>query len=112
MASTEHEAEATAAVERLRDATNAHDVEAITACFTSDYRNETPAHPARSFIGREQVRRNWSQILRSVPDLETEIVASATETDTVWTEWEHRGTRRMERLTGCAGSLSSSSATG
>lgn len=93
MASTEHEAEATAAVERLRDATNAHDVEAITACFTSDYRNETPAHPARSFIGREQVRRNWSQILRSVPDLETEIVASATETDTVWTEWEHRGTR-------------------
>ena len=93
MASTEHEAEATAAVERLRDATNAHDVEAITACFTSDYRNETPAHPARSFTGREQVRRNWSQILTSVPDLETEIVASATETDTVWTEWEHRGTR-------------------
>ena len=92
MASTEHEAEAAAAVARLRDATNAHDVEAITACFTSDYRNETPAHPARSFIGREQVRRNWSQILRSVPDLETEIVASATGTATSTSSTRRRPT--------------------
>ena len=50
-------------IERLRRATDAHDVEAIVACFTDDYVNETPAHPARGFVGRDQVRANWSRIL-------------------------------------------------
>ncbi len=81
-------------VRRLRDATNAHDIEAIVACFAPDYRNETPLHPARSFLGTEQVRRNWTQILAAIPDVSTEILASAASAETVWTEWEHRGTRR------------------
>lgn len=81
-------------VAHLRDASNAHDVDAIVACFTPDYRNATPAHPSRSFTGREQVRRNWTQILAGVPDLETTILASAVAGDTVWSEWEHHGTRR------------------
>jgi ketosteroid isomerase-like protein len=82
-------------VERLRDATNAHDLDAITACFAADYRNETPAHPARGFVGREQVRRNWTTILAAVPDLATEITASVLDGPghRVWSEWEHRGTR-------------------
>ena len=80
-------------VERLRDAANAHDLDAIVACFAADYCNETPAHPARGFVGREQVRRNWTQILAAVRDVSTEIVASVAAGDTVWTEWEHRGTR-------------------
>jgi hypothetical protein len=78
---------------RLLDATNAHDVDAIVACFAADYRNETPAHPARGFVGRDQVRRNWVQILAAMPDLTASIVASASADNTVWTEWEHRGTR-------------------
>jgi hypothetical protein len=82
-----------AVVEHLRDATNAHDLEAIVACFAADYRNDTPAHPARSFVGKEQVRRNWTQILSAIPDVSTKIVASLASGDTVWTEWEHRGTR-------------------
>jgi ketosteroid isomerase-like protein len=82
-----------ALVERLRDATNAHDLEGIVACFAADYRNETPLHPARGFVGNEQVRRNWTQILAAVPDVSTEIIASFAEGDTVWSEWEHRGTR-------------------
>jgi len=77
----------------LRDATNAHDIEAIVACFASNYRNDTPTHPARSFVGNEQVRLNWTQIFTAVPDVSTEIVASATAGDSEWTEWEHRGTR-------------------
>jgi len=80
-------------VERLRDATNAHDVEGIVACFSADYRNETPLHPERGFVGKEQVRRNWTQILAAIPDVSTEIVASLASGHTVWTEWEHRGTR-------------------
>ncbi len=82
-----------AVVERLRDATNAHDLEGIVACFAADYRNETPLHPGRGFIGYEQVRRNWTHILAAISDVSTEIVASVAEGDTVWSEWEHRGTR-------------------
>jgi hypothetical protein len=51
-------AEAERMVERLREAANNHDPDGVAACFTSDYRNETPAHPARSFTGRDQVRKN------------------------------------------------------
>jgi ketosteroid isomerase-like protein len=82
-----------AVVQRLRDVTNAHDLEGIVASFAVDYRNETPAHPARRFVGREQVRRNWTQILAAIPDVSSEIVAAVADGDTVWSEWEHRGTR-------------------
>jgi ketosteroid isomerase-like protein len=83
-----------AAVARLQQATNAHDLEAIVACFAEDYVNETPVHPSRSFAGREQVRRNWARILTAVPDLTSTMVASATSDDTVWAEWAWSGTRR------------------
>jgi ketosteroid isomerase-like protein len=82
-----------AVVQRLRDATNAHDLDGIVACFAADYCNETPLHPARGFVGNEQVRRNWTHILAAIPDVSTEIVASLADGDTVWSEWEHRGTR-------------------
>ena len=85
-----------AVVGRLKEATDAHDLEAITACFTTDYRNETPAHPSRGFTGRDQVRRNWTAILGAVPDLVTEITTTCVDEpgQRVWSEWEHRGTRR------------------
>jgi ketosteroid isomerase-like protein len=89
----ETHADPVAVIRRLQDATNGHDIDAMVACFAPDYRNETPAHPARSFTGREQMRRNWTQILAAIPDVTAEVVASATSGDTVWTEWEHRGTR-------------------
>jgi ketosteroid isomerase-like protein len=78
---------------RLERATNAHDVSAIVACFAPDYRNETPAHPERSFTGREQVRRNWEQIFAGIPDVTAKVLRSAINGDEVWSEWEHRGTR-------------------
>ena len=56
---------------RLRDATNLHDLDALVGCFALDFENETPAHPARSFRGRDQVRKNWAQIFAGVPDIET-----------------------------------------
>lgn len=78
---------------RLRDAVNRHDLDAMALCFAKDFVNETPVHPARSFRGRDQVRKNWAQIFAAVPDLETEMVDLAIHDDTVWTEWEMRGTR-------------------
>src|SRR3954447_3393472 len=79
---------------RLERATNAHDLEALVDCFAVDYRNETPAHPARSFVGRDQVRANWGQIFEGVPDLQARVVASVVDDATVWSEWEMWGTRR------------------
>jgi ketosteroid isomerase-like protein len=60
--------DARAVVRRLQAATNAHDLDALVACFAPDYLSEIPAHPARSFRGSEQVRRNWTQILAGVPE--------------------------------------------
>jgi ketosteroid isomerase-like protein len=79
---------------RLVEATNAHDVDRIEACFAEDYVNVTPCHPARGFTGREQVRRNWTTILGAVPDLVAEVVDSAEDGPHIWSEWEMRGTRR------------------
>src|SRR6476620_2345811 len=79
---------------RLERATNAHDVNVLVACFAPDYRNDTPAHPGRSFTGREQVRRNWEQIFAAIPDLTAKVLRSAVNGAEVWSEWEHRGTRR------------------
>jgi len=85
-------------VTRLCAATNAHDLDALVDCFAVDYRNETPAHPARGFRGSEQVRRNWQQIFAAVPDVTAQVlrcaVAVDSDGDTVWSEWEMRGTRR------------------
>ena len=78
---------------RLHAAVNRHDLDAMVGCFAVDFVNETPAHPARSFRGRDQVRKNWAQIFAAVPNLEADMVDSATWGDTVWTEWDMRGTR-------------------
>jgi ketosteroid isomerase-like protein len=82
------------ALARLERATNAHDLNALVACFAPDYRNDTPAHPERSFTGREQVRRNWEQIFAAIPDITAKVLRSAVNGDEAWSEWEHCGTRR------------------
>lgn len=81
-----------ALVERLAAATNAHDLDALERCFAEDYVNETPAHPARGFVGREQVRRNWEQIFRGVPDISCRVAWIA-DGEKAWSEWEMTGTR-------------------
>jgi ketosteroid isomerase-like protein len=80
-------------VTRLLNATNAHDLSALAACFAADYLNETPAHPLRGFVGREQVRANWQQLFASIPDLRAEILDSAVDGDVAWSEWRMTGTR-------------------
>ncbi|HEY1640176.1 MAG TPA: nuclear transport factor 2 family protein [Streptosporangiaceae bacterium] len=80
-------------VHRLCQATNARDLDALVACFAPDYRNETPAHPERGFTGRDQVRTNWQQIFAVIPDLRADVLRCAADGSTVWSEWEHRGTR-------------------
>lgn len=83
-----------AVIDELVRATNAHDLEALVACFHEDYVNETPAHPRRGFSGNAQVRSNWEQILGSVADLRADVPRRVTVGDTTWTEWDMSGTRR------------------
>lgn len=80
-------------VQRLAEATNAHDLDALVACFGEDYVNETPIHPGRGFRGRDQVRKNWEQIFAFVPDVRAEVIRTALDGDTIWSEWEMTGTR-------------------
>ncbi|HZU12634.1 MAG TPA: nuclear transport factor 2 family protein [Chloroflexota bacterium] len=82
------------AVERLRDAINSHDLEAMVACFTSEYESSFPAHPDRAFQGSEQVRTNWARIFDGVPDLTAALLGASVQGDTVWAEWEWKGMRR------------------
>ncbi|BCT77759.1 hypothetical protein SCMU_36010 [Sinomonas cyclohexanicum] len=82
-------------VRRVFEAISRHDLDAMVACFAEDYLNETPIHPDRGFTGRHQVRKNWSAILASIPDLEPYVVRATTAPDgRVWVEWGQRGTRR------------------
>ena len=80
-------------MERLSAALNAHDLEAFLACFQDDYESEQPAHPDRAFRGRDQVRSNWSAVFDGVPDFRSELLRSAADGDTVWSEWHWRGTQ-------------------
>ncbi|MFI5198887.1 MAG: nuclear transport factor 2 family protein [Candidatus Limnocylindrales bacterium] len=79
---------------RIQQATNDHDLESLVACFNEGYLSEIPVHPARSFQGRDQVRRNWTQIFAAVPDLNSRLIRSSVAGDTGWAEWEWTGTRR------------------
>jgi ketosteroid isomerase-like protein len=93
MAETKVGDPAVAPILRLQEAINRHDLEALVERFTEDYAVEMPVHPARSFQGSAQVRRNWEQILAGVPDLRAELVAIAVDGGTVWAEWDWSGTR-------------------
>ena len=83
-------------VERLHHAMNRHDLEAFVACFDRDYRSEQPVHPARGFGGREQVEKNWSALFEGVPDFRAELLSTATEGDTLWSESHWTGSRANE----------------
>jgi ketosteroid isomerase-like protein len=75
------------------EAINAHDLDALVACFAEDYRNDTPAHPARGFTGSAQVRANWTRILGGVPDLTATLLRTAGDADVCWAEWDFLGAR-------------------
>jgi ketosteroid isomerase-like protein len=79
-------------VAALVRAMNAHDLEAFVSLFSEDYASEQPAHPDRRFRGRGQVRTNWSKVFSGVPDFRAELIATAVESDTAWTEWRWHGT--------------------
>ena len=78
-------------MERLRDATNAHDAQRLASLFARDYQSAQPVHPGRGFGGSAQVLENWSSVFEGVPDFSSELVASSVDDNTEWGEWSWQG---------------------
>jgi ketosteroid isomerase-like protein len=76
----------------LAEAMNAHDIDRFVSLFAPDYDSRQPVHPDRAFVGRDQVRANWSAVFAGVPDFRADLVATAVEADTLWSEWHWHGT--------------------
>jgi len=81
-------------VEQMRAALEAHDLDAFVDFFHEDYVGDRPRHPGALPSGREDVRANWTEVIRDVPDLRVEIPASTQDGDTIWSEWRAYGTAR------------------
>ena len=82
-----------AVFERMLQATNRHDLDAMVACFAPDFRSEQPLHPERDFIGQSGVRKNWSFFFNTVPDIQVDILNEVEERDTIWAEMYYHGTQ-------------------
>ena len=82
-----------ACLQRLQQAISERDLEAMTACFEPDYSSEFPVHPDRIVGGHTRMRQTWAQIFAAVPDLQATIIRYCLEGDTVWAEWEWKGTQ-------------------
>jgi ketosteroid isomerase-like protein len=92
MSASEREPTPEGVAAALVEAMNAHDIDAFVSLFAPDYDSRQPAHPDRAFVGRDQVRSNWSAVFAGVPDFRAELVAIAVEAETLWSEWHWRGT--------------------
>jgi ketosteroid isomerase-like protein len=79
--------------ERMIQALNRHDLDAMVAYFAPDYRSEQPLHPERNFVGPAGVRNNWSYFFTVIPDIQIEILGEVEEGDTVWAEVRYHGTQ-------------------
>jgi ketosteroid isomerase-like protein len=77
--------------DQLAEAFASRDADRLAALFTEDYDSRQPAHPDRAFVGREQLRANWTAIFAGVPDFTAELLTASRDGDTVWTEWSWRG---------------------
>ena len=80
-------------MDRLVDAMNRHDIVDFVACFQDDYESYQPLRPSEAFKGSGQVRKNWSRIFESIPDVRGEILRSASSGATAWVELSVTGTR-------------------
>lgn len=79
------------AIKLMLQAVNDHELDALTNSFDTDYVNETPSHPERSFQGNAQVKKNWTRIFASVPDVTARVISSTVDGKRVWVELEMSG---------------------
>jgi limonene-1,2-epoxide hydrolase len=80
-------------IQRLLAALNDHDLESAAALFRASYNSVQPAHPARAFVGREQMHANWEAMFAGIPDFHAEVIRSVGDGTAIWSEWTWVGTR-------------------
>jgi|1186.fasta_scaffold422921_2 hypothetical protein len=80
-----------ATLSNLVDAMNAHDAERMAAWFTPDYQSEQPTHPNRGYTGRDTMATIWGELFGAVPDMKCELLTTADQGSTVWSEWYWHG---------------------
>ena len=80
---------------------NQHDLEAFVACLDPNYRSEQPAHPTRGFDGRDQVEKNWSALFEGIPDFHAELLATARDGDTLWSNGTGQAVEQVKRRSIC-----------
>ncbi|HUP12695.1 MAG TPA: nuclear transport factor 2 family protein [Niastella sp.] len=80
-------------LQQLHQAFNQRNINLFMECFADDYRSEQPLHPDRAFAGKEQVRINWDANFKEMPDFTVELLSKQTGNDTIWAEWNWKGTR-------------------
>ena len=81
-------------LEQMRAALDAHDLDTFLEFFREDYIGERPRHPGAKISSREDVRRNWAEVISDVPDLRVEVPAAIEDGDRIWSEWHAYGTAR------------------
>jgi ketosteroid isomerase-like protein len=81
-------------LERMRAALDAHDLDTFVSFFRDDYVGERPRHPGSPMSSREDVRRNWEEVIADVPDLRVDVPAAVEDGNTIWSEWWAYGTAR------------------
>jgi len=81
-------------LERMRAALDAHDLDAFVGFFRDDYVGERPRNPGTPMSSREDVRRNWEEVISDVPDLRVDVPAAVEDGNTIWSEWRAYGTAR------------------
>ncbi len=81
-------------LERIVACTNAHDLDGLVDCFADDYELTDPLHPARSFTGAAQVRKNWGTAFAAFPDIHLEVTQQSVTDNGFWLEAKQVGTRR------------------
>lgn len=80
-------------IERIVEAQNDHDLEAMLGWFSPDYQTETPLHPERNFTGRDVVRETWKTVFQTTPDFEARLLSLVEDGNTVWAELKYSGTQ-------------------
>ncbi len=95
----------TGVVARYFDAWNDRDPVACGDCFAADgvreWRVLAPPHiggaPFPRFVGPREIAGRIAEFMASVPDLELDINSLSAGSDgRVWTEWQMRGTHRID----------------
>lgn len=67
-------------------AINAHDADAVEACFHPDFEMVVPQKPARGFKGRDQEVKNMRFLFDTHPDFRVELLRKSVSGNEIWTE--------------------------